>query len=288
VKLDLAYRHAGLVLCDTCRVTMQDLTLSNARRGTGSALDFIVGDDEVGEAAVLLQDVRRHRLACTPSSSLSGVLEGTPRSKVLPPSPTGEQLFALKTVTVQVRLLCLLGQTAARLGWLGADRLPWEACCCCSGLHKLLQRQTAMERGRVARVAFKAGCCVLVVLQGVTYPDALHLIDFSEDLPLGHHEGRGHAQSAHWGGYALVSSSSREQQRSGASAALHCREIRRPLLLLSMALDLCLSALPLTHAVSCAHPYTSVHMCRVRATWCTCVKLLCQSPAWQTSRQTHV
>lgn len=139
VKLDLAYRHAGLVLCHTCRISIRDLTLRNARRGTGSALDFIVGDDEVGEAAVLLQDVRRHRLACTPSSSLSDVLEGTPRSKVLPPSPTGEQLFALKTVTVQ----------------------------------------------------------------GVTYPDALHLIDFTEDLPLGHQEGRGQAQSAHWGGYAL-------------------------------------------------------------------------------------
>jgi hypothetical protein len=43
------------------------------------------------------------------------------------------------------------------------------------------------------------------VLQGATFQDALHLIDFTQDLPLMHQEGRGHAGAAHWGGYALVS-----------------------------------------------------------------------------------
>lgn len=118
MKLDLAYRHAGVVLCHTCRVTIQDLTLTNARRGTGSALDFFVGDDDVGTAALVLQDVRRHRLVCTPSSSLQDVLEGTPRSKILPPSPTGEQVFALKTVNVQVCLPAGAGRSRA---WLGAQ-----------------------------------------------------------------------------------------------------------------------------------------------------------------------
>lgn len=116
MKLDLAYRRAGVVLCHTCRLTIQDVTLAKGRRGTGSALDFIVGDDDVGAAAVVLQDVRRHRLACTPSSSLPDVLEGTPRSKTLPPSPTGEQKFALKTVNVQVRLPAGADRSRAGLG----------------------------------------------------------------------------------------------------------------------------------------------------------------------------
>lgn len=46
--------------------------------------------------------------------------------------------------------------------------------------------------------------CVVVVLQGVTYPNSLHLIDVTQDLPLAHQEGRGHSALAHWGGYALV------------------------------------------------------------------------------------
>ena len=133
VELDLAYKHAGVVLCHSCRVTIQDLTLTDARRGTGSALDYIVGEDGVGAAAVVLQDVRRHRLACTPSSSLQEVLEATPRSKILPPSSTGEQMFALKTVTDKVRLPAGADRSPA---WLGAAS-KWESCWCCSGLHKL-------------------------------------------------------------------------------------------------------------------------------------------------------
>jgi hypothetical protein len=46
---------------------------------------------------------------------------------------------------------------------------------------------------------------LMLLLQGVTYPDALFLKDFTQDLPLVHQEGRGHAATAHFGGYALVS-----------------------------------------------------------------------------------
>lgn len=75
--------------------------LKNARRGSGSNVDFFVGDDHVINSAVLLENVKRHRLACTPSSASVQVLEDTPRSVILP-NKTAKQQFAVKSLTVQV------------------------------------------------------------------------------------------------------------------------------------------------------------------------------------------
>ena len=101
--LDLAFKRASVMLCPHCYVTLRNLRLRNARRGSGAALDFFVGDDENVDSAVLLQNVYRHRLACTPGSDAAEVLNNTPRSKILPPSKTGKQGFKIKTIHLEVR-----------------------------------------------------------------------------------------------------------------------------------------------------------------------------------------
>lgn len=103
VMLDLAYRRAIVLLCPTCTVTFKDLTLRNARRGAGPAVDFVVGEENTQHAAVLIKGVYRHRLACTTSGDLSDVLRNTPRSKYLPRSPTGKQMYFTKATEFQVR-----------------------------------------------------------------------------------------------------------------------------------------------------------------------------------------
>jgi hypothetical protein len=102
VTLDLAFRRAIVLLCETCAITLRHLTLRNARRGSGAAVDFFVGDDHQGAAAVLLESVHRLRLACTPGSDTAEVLHNTPRSKVLP-NPKGKQQFEVKSTQFQVR-----------------------------------------------------------------------------------------------------------------------------------------------------------------------------------------
>lgn len=102
MTLDLAFRRAVVLLCETCSITLKNLTLKNARRGSGAALDFFVGDERQGATAVLLENVYRLRLACTPGSDTAEVLENTPRSKVLP-NPNGKQQFAVKPTPFQVR-----------------------------------------------------------------------------------------------------------------------------------------------------------------------------------------
>lgn len=84
-------------------MTLKNLSLRNARRGTGAAVDIFVGDDDHKTTAVLLEGLYRHRLACTPGKDATEALETTPRSKHLPASRTGKQEVGLKTVTVQVR-----------------------------------------------------------------------------------------------------------------------------------------------------------------------------------------
>jgi hypothetical protein len=101
--LDLAFRRAAVLVCPECDVTLRNLILRNARRGSGAALDFFVGDDNTGAANVMLQDVLRHRLACTPGSDAAEVLANMPRSKMLPPSSSGKQEFSVKTVNFEVR-----------------------------------------------------------------------------------------------------------------------------------------------------------------------------------------
>jgi len=102
ITLDLAFRRAVVLLCPTCTLSLRNLTLRNARRGSGVAVDFVVGDEHSQSAAILLEGVYRHRLACTPADDTAEVLSNTPRSSVLQPSATGNQSFTIKTVTRQV------------------------------------------------------------------------------------------------------------------------------------------------------------------------------------------
>lgn len=91
-----------MLVCPECDVTLKNLVLRNARRGSGPALDFFVGDDRTGAANVMLESVLRHRLACTTGSDAAEVLANTPRSKMLPPSSSGKQEFSVKTVSFEV------------------------------------------------------------------------------------------------------------------------------------------------------------------------------------------
>lgn len=97
----MAFRRAVVLLCPTCTFTLRNLTLRNARRGSGVAVDFVVGDEHTQSAAVLLEGVYRHRLACTPADDTAEVLSNTLRSSVLP-NASGKQAFTIETVTRQV------------------------------------------------------------------------------------------------------------------------------------------------------------------------------------------
>ncbi|KAF8065427.1 serine/threonine-protein kinase/receptor R831 [Scenedesmus sp. PABB004] len=142
--LDLAFKPEVLEVCPRCWLTLRDLVLTNARRGTGEAVDS-VATGEVGTAVVALQNVVRLRLACTRARDVAIASEDIPRSAAVPRSASGVQETAVRDVTYQ----------------------------------------------------------------GASYPGTLVMLDYSEQLPMEHMEGRvtigKFGGTGHSGGYSVWS-----------------------------------------------------------------------------------
>ncbi|WIA37005.1 hypothetical protein OEZ86_008242 [Tetradesmus obliquus] len=89
-ELDLAFKHEVLALCPSCSMTLRSLALTRARRGAGDGVQAIVGSEQRG-AVLLLQDVVRHRIACSPAKDAAAVISETPRGAVAWRSTMGSQ-----------------------------------------------------------------------------------------------------------------------------------------------------------------------------------------------------
>lgn len=96
-------------ICPTCTFTLlENLTLSNERRGPSPLVDFFVGKPG---SVLELNGVYRHRLACTSSREAGETLELLPRSKLLP-KPNGTQQIRFLDAQWRVSVLCALGEAA--------------------------------------------------------------------------------------------------------------------------------------------------------------------------------
>jgi hypothetical protein len=91
--LDLAFKNEVVQLCPTCWLTLRSIAMTRARRGAGDGVQAVVGSEQQG-AVLLLQDVIRHRIACSPAEDAAAVLDETPRSVVVAGRNTtaGQQL----------------------------------------------------------------------------------------------------------------------------------------------------------------------------------------------------
>eukprot|EP00775_Hariotina_reticulata_P002668 gene2668-2968_t len=88
VVLDVGYIDGALLICPTCTLTIRNLTLKAERRGAGQRLDAVVG--QLG-SKVLLRNVIRLRVACSPLHIALASLRTLPRSATFPDPGQGQQ-----------------------------------------------------------------------------------------------------------------------------------------------------------------------------------------------------
>lgn len=101
-ELDLSFKHEVLALCPSCSMTLRSLALTRARRGAGDGVQAIVGSEQRG-AVLLLQDVVRHRIACSPAEEAAAVISETPRGAVAWRSTMGSQQLRVGSAEYKVR-----------------------------------------------------------------------------------------------------------------------------------------------------------------------------------------
>lgn len=62
--LDLRFKASVAELCDSCRLTLSNMTITHERMGANALLDFFIGSG--GGSVVSLVNVVRKRMSCTP------------------------------------------------------------------------------------------------------------------------------------------------------------------------------------------------------------------------------
>lgn len=100
--LDLGFVPEVVTLGPNAWLTVAGIAITRTRRSTGESFDSIVGTEEPG-AVLVLQNVVKQRVACTPPQDTAAVLLETDRSSLVPNSTSGKQEFSLGTTTYRVR-----------------------------------------------------------------------------------------------------------------------------------------------------------------------------------------
>ncbi|WIA14609.1 hypothetical protein OEZ85_003117 [Tetradesmus obliquus] len=99
--LDMAFKLSAALLCGSCRLTVQNLTVANERRGNGSPWDFFVGPAGSSKAAIIMKDIIRLRYGCTSANASIIVASALKRPDWLPGSSSGSQEFSVEDVDFQ-------------------------------------------------------------------------------------------------------------------------------------------------------------------------------------------